>query len=97
MATTLDRVRDIVVDPGRRGGRSRQARVRSEADSLNLVELIMAFEEGSGEISDGCAKNLTVGEAITYVERRMVASKQWPQSTGRTPVGPVAGEHWPQN
>ena len=44
-----------------------------EADSLDLVELIMAFEEEfGGEISDEDAQKITtVGEAITYVESKM--------------------------
>jgi len=45
-----------------------------EADSLDLVELIMAFEEAfGGEISDEDAQTiLTVGDAVTYVEKKMV-------------------------
>jgi acyl carrier protein len=44
-----------------------------EADSLDLVELIMEFEkEFGGEISDEEAQKITtVGEAITYVKERM--------------------------
>lgn len=44
-----------------------------EADSLDLVELIMAFEEEfGGEISDEEAQKITtVGEAIDYVRDRM--------------------------
>jgi acyl carrier protein len=44
-----------------------------EADSLDLVELIMAFEEEFGsEISDDEAKQITtVGEAVKYVQERM--------------------------
>ena len=40
-----------------------------EADSLDLVELIMAFEEEfGGEISDDEAQKITtVGEAVTYL------------------------------
>ena len=47
-----------------------------EADSLDLVELIMAFEEEfGGEISDEEAQKITtVGEAVTYVDTRMTAS-----------------------
>ena len=43
-----------------------------EADSLDLVELIMAFEEKFGaEISDEDAqKILTVGEAVKYIDDR---------------------------
>ena len=41
-----------------------------EADSLDLVELIMAFEdEFGGEISDEDAQKInTVGEAINYIK-----------------------------
>lgn len=41
-----------------------------EADSLDLVELIMAFEEEFGsEISDEDAQKITtVGEAVQYVK-----------------------------
>ena len=41
-----------------------------EADSLDLVELIMAFEEQfGGEISDGEAQTITsVGEAVRFLE-----------------------------
>ena len=47
-----------------------------EADSLDLVELIMAFEEEfDGEISDEEAQKITtVGEAVTYINERMIAS-----------------------
>ena len=43
------------------------------ADSLDLVELIMEFEEQfGGEISDEDAQQITtVGEAVKYVEDRM--------------------------
>ena len=44
-----------------------------EADSLDLVELIMAFEEEfGGEISDEEAEQIrTVGEAVKYLEDHM--------------------------
>ena len=44
-----------------------------EADSLDLVELIMAFEEEfDGEISDEEAQKITtVGESIKYINERM--------------------------
>jgi acyl carrier protein len=44
-----------------------------EADSLDLVELIMEFEERfGGEISDEDAQKITtVGEAVDYVKTRM--------------------------
>jgi acyl carrier protein len=47
-----------------------------EADSLDLVELIMAFEEEfNGEISDEEAQKITtVGEAIEYINKNMTAN-----------------------
>jgi acyl carrier protein len=77
MTSTLDRVRDIIVDllgvePEKV---TPEARFREdlEADSLDLVELIMAFEEEfGGEISDEDAQKITtVGEAVAYIEERM--------------------------
>lgn len=50
---------------------TRDARFREdlEADSLDLVELIMAFEENfGGDISDEDVQKInTVGEAIEYI------------------------------
>jgi acyl carrier protein len=45
-----------------------------EADSLDLVELIMAFEDKfGGEISDEDAQTIsTVGEAVRYIETHMI-------------------------
>ncbi len=52
-----------------------EARFREdlEADSLDLVELIMAFEERfEGEISDDDAQQITtVGEAVKYLEENL--------------------------
>ncbi|MFQ6100687.1 MAG: acyl carrier protein [Anaerolineae bacterium] len=52
-----------------------EARFREdlEADSLDLVELIMAFEEEfGGTISDEEAQQIrTVGQAVEYVEQHM--------------------------
>ncbi len=49
-----------------------------EADSLDLVELIMAFEDKfGGEISDEDAQSITtVGEAVKYIEERMQTGDQ---------------------
>ncbi len=51
-----------------------EARFREdlEADSLDLVELIMAFEDKFGaEISDEDAQKIaTVGDAVKYIEAR---------------------------
>lgn len=46
-----------------------------EADSLDLVELIMAFEdEFGGEISDEEAQGIkTVGQAVSYLNARLEA------------------------
>jgi acyl carrier protein len=43
------------------------------ADSLDLVELIMTFEdEFGGQISDDDAQKITsVGEAVAYLEKRV--------------------------
>ena len=45
-----------------------------EADSLDIVELIMAFEDKfGGEISDEDAQNIsTVGEVVQYINDHMV-------------------------
>jgi acyl carrier protein len=47
-----------------------------EADSLDLVELIMAFEDKFGEeIPDEDAQKITtVGEAVAYVEKRLAGA-----------------------
>jgi acyl carrier protein len=54
-----------------------EARFREEleADSLDLVELIMAFEDKfGGEISDEDAQQITtVGDAVKYIDERMVS------------------------
>jgi acyl carrier protein len=72
--STFERVRGIIID---QLGVSpdevtMEANFRDdlEADSLDLVELIMAFEEEfGGEITDEDAqKILTVGDAVTYLD-----------------------------
>lgn len=54
---------------------ARESRFREdlEADSLDLVELIMAFEDKFGaEISDEDAQKITtVGEAVDYIQGHM--------------------------
>jgi acyl carrier protein len=56
---------------------TREARFREdlEADSLDLVELIMEFEERfDAKISDDDAQSIrTVGEAEDYIKKRMTA------------------------
>ncbi len=81
MASTEERVRDIIVEllgvePSRVVTNAR-FREDLEADSLDLVELIMAIEEEfGGEISDEEAQKITtVGEAVTYIDTRMQPSK----------------------
>ncbi|MCP4422287.1 MAG: acyl carrier protein [Chloroflexi bacterium] len=77
MSDTQSQVTEIIVDL--LGVEDAQiipaARFREdlEADSLDLVELIMAFEEKfEGEISDEDAQNITtVGEAIAYIDTHM--------------------------
>jgi acyl carrier protein len=79
MSDTEQRVRDIIVELlGVEADQVvREARFREdlEADSLDLVELIMAFEEEfEGEISDEEAQKITtVGEAVTYIDEHMRA------------------------
>ena len=78
MADTLEEVRGIIVDllgadPAKIVPEAR-FREDLEADSLDLVELIMAFEEKfGGEISDEDAQKITtVGEAVSYPDKRAV-------------------------
>lgn len=77
MASTLERVRDIIVDllgvEPEKVVPDARFREDLEADSLDLVELIMAFEEEfGGEISDEDAQTITtVGQAVAYVEERL--------------------------
>lgn len=79
--TTFDRIKGIIVELlGVDASKvTPEARFREEleADSLDLVELIMAFEEEfGGEISDEDAQTITtVAEAIAYVEERMPEKK----------------------
>ncbi len=74
--STFERVKALTVkllgvDPDKV---TMEARFREdlEADSLDLVELIMAFEEEfGGEISDEDAQKITtIGEAVAYLEKR---------------------------
>lgn len=70
----LSRVQSIVVDTlgVEKAKVTPAARFREDlgADSLDLVELIMAFEEEfGGEISDEDAQKITtVGDAVAYIE-----------------------------
>ena len=77
MAETLDDIQAIIVELlGVDAVKvTSEARFREdlEADSLDLVELIMAFEEKfGGEISDEDAQKITtVGEAVAYIDKHM--------------------------
>ncbi|MBA3871718.1 MAG: acyl carrier protein [Anaerolineae bacterium] len=77
MASTEERVKKIVVDllgvDDDRVVPAARFREDLEADSLDLVELIMAFEEEfGGEITDEDAQKITsVGEAVTYIQKNM--------------------------
>jgi len=77
MASTEERVKNIVVDllgvEVDRVVPAARFREDLEADSLDLVELIMAFEEEfGGEITDEDAQTITtVGEAIKYIDTHM--------------------------
>jgi acyl carrier protein len=72
-----ERVKKIVVDllgvEEDRVVPSADFRADLEADSLDLVELIMAFEEQfGGEITDEDAQKIkTVGQAVEYIKTRM--------------------------
>ncbi|MEQ8673408.1 MAG: acyl carrier protein [Aggregatilineales bacterium] len=77
MASVEDRVKSIVIDllgvEEDRVVPEAHFRDDLEADSLDLVELIMAFEEEfGGEITDEDAQQIeTVGQAVTYIGTRM--------------------------
>ena len=74
MADTYTEIKAVVVDllGVDEGKVTADARFREdlEADSLDLVELIMAFEDKFGaEISDEDAQKITtVGEAVKYID-----------------------------
>ena len=77
MSDTLEKVQEIItellgVDAG---DVAPEASFREDlgADSLDLVELIMAFEDKfGGEISDEQAQEITtVGEAVSYIDTNM--------------------------
>jgi acyl carrier protein len=77
MTDTFEKVKNIIVellavDPSKV---TKEARFREdlEADSLDLVELIMEFEdEFGGEISDEDAQKITtVGDIVVYLEDKL--------------------------
>lgn len=75
MESTDERVKKIVIEllgvDEDRVVPAARFREDLEADSLDLVELIMAFEEEfGGEITDEDAQTITtVGEAVSYIEK----------------------------
>jgi acyl carrier protein len=77
MSDTFEEIKNIIVELlGVDASKiTPEARFREdlEADSLDLVEMIMAFEDKfGGEISDEDAqKIITVGDAVKYVQERM--------------------------
>jgi acyl carrier protein len=77
MESIEERVKKIVVDllgvDAERVVPAARFREDLEADSLDLVELIMAFEEEfGGEITDEDAQKITsVGEAVSYIQTNM--------------------------
>lgn len=78
MAGTFDEVKIIIVDLLNvdEAKVTPEAKFREdlEADSLDLVELIMAFEDKfGGEISDEDAQKIsTVGDVVKYIDEHMV-------------------------
>jgi acyl carrier protein len=74
MSDTFSEIKDIIVDllGADEDKVTLEARFREdlEADSLDLVELIMAFEDKFGaEISDEDAQSITtVGGAVEYIK-----------------------------
>jgi acyl carrier protein len=77
MADTFEEIKGIIIDllgvDEEKITPEARFREELEADSLDLVELIMAFEDKfGGEISDEDAQKIsTVGEAVSYVEEHM--------------------------
>ncbi|MBN1874318.1 MAG: acyl carrier protein [Anaerolineae bacterium] len=81
MSEVYEKIKDIIIDilevdegqihPGA------SFREDLEADSLDLVELIMEFEDKfGGHISDEDAqKIITVADAVSYIEARMEAGE----------------------
>lgn len=76
MADTFEQVKGVITELlGVDGAKvTREARFREdlEADSLDIVELIMALEDKmSIEISDEDAQSITtVGQAVDYIDNK---------------------------
>lgn len=79
MADTFEEVKGIIVDLLNvdESKVTPEAKFREdlEADSLDLVELIMAFEDKfGGEISDEDAQKIsTVGDVVKYINDHMLS------------------------
>jgi len=77
MADTFQEVKEVIVEllGVDESKVTLDARFREdlEADSLDLVEMIMAFEDKFGsEISDEDAQKIsTVGDIVKYIDERM--------------------------
>ena len=78
MSDTFERVKSVIIDkldPKDVSKITLDARFREDldADSLDLVELIMGLEDEFGaSIDDKDAQSITtVGEAVKYIEERM--------------------------
>ncbi|MEE3254265.1 MAG: acyl carrier protein [Anaerolineales bacterium] len=77
MSDSLDDVKSIITEllDVETSEIANDSRFREDlgADSLDLVELIMAFEDKfGGEISDEQAQKITtVGEAVSYIDTNM--------------------------
>ena len=78
MSSVFEQVKEIVIeqlgaDPDKV---VMEANFREDlnADSLDLVEMVMAFEDSfGGEISDEDAQSIrTVADAVSYVEQHLV-------------------------
>jgi acyl carrier protein len=78
MENTFEEVKKIIVDllDVDESKVTADARFREEldADSLDLVELIMAFEDKFGSVisDDDAQKITTVGQAVAYIKERML-------------------------
>ena len=71
--STEDRVKDIIVE--QLGVSAEQVTIDAKfiedlgADSLDTVELVMAFEEEFGiEVPDDAEKLLSVGDVVRYID-----------------------------
>ena len=77
MSDTFDQVKTVIVEllsiDEEKVTPDARFREDLEADSLDLVELIMAFEEKfGGEISDEDAQKInTVGDVAAYIETHL--------------------------